>query len=122
MNKTLMFLKKEFLEMLPPTIFFFVVFHVVLFTRALMAKQYAIPITSSAVAIIGALIVGKSILIVDLLPFVNWFRRKRLIYNIVWKTFLYLSLVVFFQFLEELIPLISKYGANITAGEHLLKK
>ena len=39
MNKAITFIKKEFLEMLPPTIFFFVVFHVVLFTRALMAKE-----------------------------------------------------------------------------------
>ena len=67
--------------MLPPTIFFFVVFVVVLLTRALMAKQYGIDFTSSAAAIIGALIVGKSILIADALPFVDLFHKKRLIYN-----------------------------------------
>jgi len=89
MKKILIFLKHEFLEMLPPTIFFFVVFHIIAFTRALMAKQYGIAISSSAAATIGALIVGKAILIADALPFVNWFRQKRLIYNVAWRTFLY---------------------------------
>ena len=115
MKKILMFLKQEFLEMLPPTIFFFVVFHIITFTRALMAKQYGIPIPSSVAATIGALIVGKAILIADALPFVNWFSQKRLIYNVAWRTFLYIIVVLLFQFLEELIPLISKYGSVGTA-------
>ena len=122
MKKILIFLKHEFLEMLPPTIFFFVVFHVIAFTRALMAKQYGIPISSSAAATIGALIVGKAILITDALSFVNWFRQKRLIYNVAWRTFLYVILVLLFQFFEELIPLISKYGAVSTASEHLIEE
>ena len=122
MNKAITFIKKEFLEMLLPTIFFFVVFHVVLFTRALMAKEYGLSMTSSAAALIGALIVGKSILIADALPFVNLFSRRRLIFNIAWRTCLYLSFVVFFQFLEELIPMISKYGSISTASEHFVEE
>jgi hypothetical protein len=122
MRKALTFLKHEFLEMLPPTIFFFIVFHIVAFTRVLMAEQYSIKISSSVAATIGALVVGKSILIADALPFVNLFRDKRLIHNIVWRTFLYLIIVLLFQFLEELIPLISKYGAISTASDHLIEE
>ena len=122
MNKVLIFLKNEFLEMLPPTIFFFVVFHIIAFTRALMAKQYGITIESSASATIGALIVGKSILIADALPLFNWFRQKRLIYNVAWRIFLYVIIILLFQFFEELIPLISKYGAISTASEHLIEE
>lgn len=122
MKKALIFLKHEFLEMLPPTVFFFVVFHIILFIRMLMAKQYSLNVTSSAAATIGALIVGKSILITDALPVTNWFRQRRLIYNIAWKTFLYLMIVLLFQFIEELIPLISKYGAISTASEHLVEE
>ena len=122
MKKALTFLKHEFLEMLPPTIFFFVVFHIVVFTRALMAEQYGITISSSVAATIGALIVGKSILIADALPFLNWFSQKKLIYNIAWRTFFYTIIVLLFQFLEELIPLISKYGAISAATEHLIEE
>lgn len=97
MKKALIFLKHEFLEMLPPTIFVFVVFHIIAFTRALMAEQYSITIASSAAATIGALIVGKSILIANALPFVNWFHQKKLIYNVAWRTFLYVIIVLLFQ-------------------------
>jgi len=117
-----MFIKHEFLEMLPPTIFFFVVFHIIAFTRALMTEQYGISIASSSAATIGALIVGKSILIADKLPICNWFCEKRLIYNVAWRTFLYVIIVLLFQFLEELIPLIFKYGAISTASEHLIEE
>ena len=122
MKKPFIFLKHEFLEMLPPTIFFFVVFHIILFTRALMAEQYGITVPSSVAATIGALIVGKSILIADALPFLNWFPQKKLIYNVAWRTFFYAIIFLLFQFLEELIPLISKYGAISTASEHLIEE
>ena len=71
MKKALIFLKHEFLEMLPPTIFFFVVFHIIAFMRVLMAEQYGITITSSASATIGALIVGKSILVANAIEYIN---------------------------------------------------
>jgi hypothetical protein len=122
MKKIGTFLKEEFLEMLPPTIFFFVVFHIVAFTRALMAKQYGIMLSSSVAATIGALIVGKAILIADALPFVKWFCQKRLIYNVAWRTFLYVIVVLIFQFLEELIPLLSEYGTVKTASEHVFEE
>ena len=108
--------------MLPPTLFFFVVFHILAFIRTLMAKQYGITLSSSTTATIGALIVGKSILIVDALPLYAWFSQKRLIYNVAWRIFLYLIIVLFFQFLEELIPLVSKYGAISMASEHLIEE
>lgn len=108
--------------MLPPTIFFFIVFHILAFIRALMAKQYGTTISSSTAATIGALIVGKSILIVDALPLCDWLSQKRLIYNVAWRIFLYLIIVLLFQFLEELIPLISKYRTISIASEHIMEE
>jgi len=122
MSKTLAFIKKEFLEMLPPTIYFYVVFHILMFTRSLIVQEYGLTIQSSFVAIIGALIVGKAILIADALPFVTMFRDKRLIYNLIWKTVLYASLVLLFQCLEELIPLISKYGSFSIGVENFIEE
>ena len=122
MNKTLLFLKKEILELLPPTIFFFVVFQVIYFTRGLLAKEYAVTFTSTTSAIIGALIVGKSILLIDALPILKWFRQTRFIYTILWRIFFYLLIVVLFQFIEDLIPLISKFGSFSSAiGQYFEK-
>jgi hypothetical protein len=120
MSRVLAFLKKEFLELLPPTIFFFVAFHVVVFTRSLSGKDLGISMASSAAATIAALIVGKSILIADALPLFEWFRDKRLIYNVAWRVFLYLCVVLLFQMLEELIPLVTKYGGLASASGHLI--
>lgn len=122
MKKVLIFLKGEFLEMLPPTIFFFVVFHIILFTRALMANHYGITIASSGSATILALVVGKSILIAGALPLFNWFRQNRSIYNVAWRMFLYVNIVLVLQFSEELIPIISKYGSISTASKHLIEE
>jgi hypothetical protein len=115
MNKTLSFLKKEILELLPPTVFFFLVFQVIAFVRSLLAKEFEVNLPSTTSAFIGALIVGKSILLVDALPILRWFRQTRFIYTILWRIFFYLLIVVLFQFIEDLIPLISKFGSLSSA-------
>lgn len=120
MNKIVAFLKKEFLEMLPPTIFFFVVFQLVVISRSVLGAELNISMVTSAAAAIAALIVGKSILVADALPPFRWFRDNRLIYNVVWRTALYMSIIIIFQVLEEFIPLISKYGGFASASEHFI--
>jgi hypothetical protein len=121
-SKALAFLKNEFLKLLPPTIFFFVVFHTVVFVRSLIGAGSGFSMTTSTAATIGALILGKSILIADALPLFRWFRDPRLILNVVWRVFLYLAIVLGFQILGELIPLLSKYGGLSAAGEQLIEE
>jgi hypothetical protein len=82
-------IKQEFLKVLPPTIFFFFAFNIVAITTVLMLKGQGIEITSILGATILALVVGKVVLIADHMPFINKFPDKPLIYNIVWKTFIY---------------------------------
>jgi hypothetical protein len=90
MSKALAFLKKEALEMLPPTVFFFVVFEWIVFTRSLMgSSQSNLTLTTTSGAILGGLILGKSILIADALPLFKWFGKKRLILNVLWRIVLY---------------------------------
>ena len=115
MSKTLAFIRKELREMIPPTLFFLVVFQVLILVRSLLGSQGNFTMTTAAAALIGALVVGKSILIADALPLFRWYREPKLIYNIVWRMFLYLSVVLIFQILEELIPLVSKTG-SLMAG------
>lgn len=118
MSKALAFLKKEFVELLPPTIFFFVVFHVVVFARQLLGADVGLAMTTSAAASIGALVVGKAILIADSLPLFKVF-RGRLIYNVIWRVFLFLGVVLVLQLIEQLVPLVSKYGGLPQAMENL---
>jgi hypothetical protein len=69
-------IKEEFVAMLPPTIFFFVALHIVALIRVLMLKGTGVaPMTSVTVAV-AALILGKAVLIADMLPFINRYPHK----------------------------------------------
>src|SRR5213083_21074 len=92
MTKLSTTLKKEFFELLPPTIFFFVALHIVAFVRVLMLKGTGIsPLSTMSIAV-AALILGKAVLLADMLPMVNRFPNKPLIYNVTWKTLFYLGM------------------------------
>src|SRR5438094_8191636 len=96
-------LKEEFFALLPPTIFFFVALHIVAFVRVLMLKGTGIsPLSSMSIAI-AALILGKAVLIADMLPLINRFPNKPLIYNVAWKTLIYLLMSAFIHYVERLI-------------------
>ena len=58
-------IKHELHELLPPTIFFLITFHIVVFSRALMLSEYGVKISAVAGATIGALLVAKVVLIAD---------------------------------------------------------
>jgi hypothetical protein len=118
MNKVWAKIKHEFFEVLPPTIFFFISFHIVVFDRALMAKEFGVHLSSVAGATIGALLVAKVVLVADMLPAVNKFPEKPLIYNVLWKTAIYVGASMLAHYLEHLVPLWWRMGF-LAANEHL---
>ncbi|MFZ0255440.1 MAG: hypothetical protein WAN46_07310 [Gammaproteobacteria bacterium] len=113
-------LKREVVEAIPPAVFFFIAFQVIAFTRALMLEQYGIRVSTFIAASIAALIVAKVVLIADLLPFVNRFPEKPLIYNVVWKTGIYMVTALLVRYVERLIPFIREHGNLALANRHLL--
>jgi len=115
-------LKQELLEVIPPAVFFFIAFQVIAFTRALMLKEYGIRVSTFMAATVGALIVAKVVLIVDLLPFVNRFPEKPLIYNTVWKTAIYMFAAFIVRYVEHLIPFLRQHRDFAAANRHLLEE
>jgi len=90
MRRVLEKVLEEFLAMLPPTIFFFVWLHIVTVVRVLMAKgSHYQPLDTLSIAV-WALILGKAVLLADNLPAINLYPHKPLIYNVTWKTAIYL--------------------------------
>jgi hypothetical protein len=73
------------------TIFFLVAFHTSVLSRALTLREYGVKVSAVAGATVGALLVGEVVLIGDHVPFVNRFPEKPLIYNVAWKTVIYVS-------------------------------
>ena len=63
-RRLLLFLGREFREVLPPTLFFFVGFNLILFTKRLNLEDYLIQYAGFLVATTSALLVGKSVLVV----------------------------------------------------------
>jgi hypothetical protein len=113
-------LKEEFFKLLPPMIFFFVALHIVAFIHALMLKKTGIAPSSSVSIAVAALILGKAVLIADILPFINRFPNKPLIYNAAWKTVIYWLISVAIHYVERLIEFWRHAGSFGAANQKLL--
>jgi hypothetical protein len=119
MNKLFARLKEEFFKLIPPTLFFFVALHVVALVHVLMLKGTGIaPIYSMSMGL-AALIMGKAVLISDLLPFINRFPYHPLIYNVTWKTTIYLLLATLLHYLERLFDFVRKTGDIVAANRQM---
>ena len=68
---------------------------------------------------IAALILGKAVLISDMLPFINRFPERALVYNIAWKTLIYLLVSGLIHYLERLYDF-SRQAGGIAAGNEKL--
>jgi len=102
MSKLTDTIKHEFKEMLPPTIFFFIILHVIAIIRALMTRGTGVELPTVASVTIAALILGKAVLLANKLPFINRFPEKPLIWNVGWKTVIYTLVAMLIHFLERL--------------------
>ncbi len=121
MSKLSAKIKEELVAVLPPTIFFFVALHVVALIRVLMLKGTGIsPQTSISIAV-AALILGKAVLVADLLPFINRYSRKDLWPTTLrWKTAIYLLMSALIHYLERLVDFWREAGGFVAGNEKLL--
>jgi hypothetical protein len=119
MSKLWRRLRHEFYQVLPPTIFFLISFHIVVIDRRLMLLQYGLPLSSIAGATVGALLIGKVVLITDKFPFINRFPGRPLIYNVAWKTAIYMAAAQLIQYLEDVVPVWWRTGDLVAANRHL---
>jgi hypothetical protein len=119
MSKVWAKIKHEFHEVLPPTIFFLISFHIVVLDRALMLREYGLRVSSITGATVAALLVAKVVLVADMLPIVNRFPQRPLMYNVVWKSGIYVSVSLFAHYLEHLLPLWWRLGSLRAANAHL---
>ena len=115
-------LKEELFKLLPPTIYFFVALHIVAFIRVLMLKRTGIAPSSSISIAVAALILGKAVLIADMLPLINRFPHKPLIYNVTWKTIIYLSISALIHYLERLFDFWRETGGFVAGNQKLLSE
>jgi hypothetical protein len=106
------FLLREFLEILPPTIFFFIGFNLIVLTTNLILAEFGGQFASFVIATASALIVAKALLVANALPVIRRYDRAPLIRPILFKTFFYWAAVFIVRLLEHWI----KY---LFSGQHV---
>jgi hypothetical protein len=120
MKKVFEKIKEEFVAMLPPTIFFLITLQLVTVIRVLMLKGTGVAVGSPFQVVIAALILGKAVLIADLMPFINLYPHKPLIYNVVWKTAIYLVIATLIHYTERLFEFWKAADSFAAATEKML--
>jgi hypothetical protein len=102
-SRHLAFVFKEFRKVLPPTVFFAVGFNLVVLTTNLILDEYLVSFGNFILATIGALVVGKSVLLAHAMPFLRRFDAAPMIQPVLFKTIVYWAVVFLVRFLEKLV-------------------
>jgi len=104
---------------LPPTIFFFVGFNLILWTKRLILEEQGIEFSGFLTATLAALLVGKAVLVTDNLPFMRRFDGSPLIQPILFKSAVYWFCVLIVRLAEGLINFLIADGAISDFPVHL---
>ena len=95
---------------LPPTIFFFVGFNLIIWTKRLILEEHGIDYTGFFTATVAALLVGKAVLVTDNLPFIRRFDSAPMIRPILFKSSIYWMCVLVVRLAERLVHFLAAGG------------
>ncbi|MBV8393862.1 MAG: hypothetical protein JOY81_11835 [Alphaproteobacteria bacterium] len=99
-------LLEELRELLPPTIYFFCAFNLIAMTSNLLVHHYWFALSNFLFATTMALIVGKVLLIVHRVPFIDRLRSRPLIVTVLYKTVFYAIVVSLVRVLEVFLHVV----------------
>ncbi len=105
---------------LPPTIFFFVGFNLILWTKRLILQEQGVEFSGFFTAIVAALLVGKAVLVTDNLPFMRRFDGAPMIQPILFKSAIYWLCVLIVRLAEGVIHFVAEGGAIAAFGDHFV--
>jgi hypothetical protein len=106
---------------LPPTIFFFVGFNLILWTKRLILAEHGIEFSGVLTATLAALLVGKAVLVTDNLPFMRRFDGAPMIQPILFKSAIYWLCVLIVRLAERLIHFLAAGGITTDFPTHLVE-
>src|SRR5215831_8067616 len=108
------FLLHEFLEILPPTIFFLIGFNLIVLTTNLILAEYEAQFASFMIATVSALVIAKAVLVANAMPAIRRYDRAPLIRPILFKTVFYWAAVFIVRLLEHWIRY--RFGGDYVFG------
>jgi hypothetical protein len=106
---------------LPPTIFFFVGFNLILWTKRLILEEHGVEFSGFFTATVAALLVGKAVLITDKLPFMRRFDGAPMIQPILFKSAIYWLCVLIVRLVEGTVHFLAAGGAIADFPEYLVQ-
>jgi magnesium-transporting ATPase (P-type) len=98
-------------HVLAPTIFFFVGFNLIPWTKHLILSEHGIDFSGFITATLAALLVGKAVLVTDNLSLMHRFDGAPLIQPILFKTAIYWLCLLVVRLVEVLIHFLADGGA-----------
>ncbi|PSO16167.1 hypothetical protein C7G41_36590, partial [Bradyrhizobium sp. MOS002] len=96
---------------LPPTIFFFVGFNLILYTKRLILQEHGIEFSGFFTSLVAALLVGKAVLVTDNMRFMRRFDGAPMLQPILFKSAIYWLCVLIVRLAEELVHFVAAGGA-----------
>ena len=103
MGRIVRFIKHEFSEIFPVTIFFLIGFNLIAFSKHLMLLQEGIVYDGILAATVGALIIAKVVLVANKLPFMRISQGRPLYRPILFQTVVYTFFALAVRGLETLV-------------------
>lgn len=94
---------REMRHLLPPTLYFFCAFNLIVHTTNLLTRSYWFALSHFLTATLLALLVGKAVLVADKFRAIDRFRGAPLIKPILYKTLFYGLVVMLFRVVEQLV-------------------
>jgi hypothetical protein len=113
---------EEMAHVLPPTIFFFIGFNLILWTKRMILQQQHIEFSGFLVATMAALVVGKAVLVTDHAPFMRRFDGAPLLQPILFKATIYSACVLLVRIGEELLHFLHDGGPLADFPQHLIDR
>ena len=112
-------LLQEIIDIIPAVVFFCIAFNLIVLTDMLTTESYGIRVFGFVSATLMAVVVGKVMLAVNLVPWVNAFRSRPLICNTLWRSGLYTIVSFVLRYLELIVRYSLKHGSLTEGFQHL---
>ena len=101
---------KEIKSVAIATVYFTIWFGILMFLKTMILTEYKVEFSGISMAIIGALILAKVVLVIDLIPVSNWTREHSAAYFIFFRTFFIIVAVFILLLLEKAFEARHEYG------------
>lgn len=122
MKRILKWIKEEVFRVLPAIIYFFIAFSLIELTFGRMLERAGIHAAAFLKTLIGAIVIGKVLMVVDHLPFMKAGSNKPLIYSTLWRAAIYSLACLIVRSLDHLINYMVEYKSLGSALEHAISQ